>query len=295
MRFHQAIAFLESDQLLEFCSAIDELGFSGMYVSEHLFYPRELKSRYPYSPYPDGSPFWAPDSHWPDPWCLISAMSAVSTKQVFTTGVYVAPARDLITVAKLASTAAVISKGRVRLGVGAGWCKEEFDATGQDFANRGKRLDDMIPALRALWQPGWVEYHGTHYDVPALQMNPVPPEPIPIFGGGSSKAALRRAVTLCDGWLCTSQYDEDETWRMLDVVKSELAKAGRDLDGFSIYMATQNTDLDFLRRLRDAGVTDYVSVPWMVADQGDDRSLSSTVEAKVAACERFAENVIAKV
>src|SRR5918998_18826 len=140
MRFHQAVAFLETDQLLELCAAIDHLPFGGVYVSEHLFYPRDLRSPYPYSPYEDGSPIWSPESDWPDPWCLISAMAAVTTNQVFTTGVYVAPARDLITVAKLVSTAAVISQGRVRLGIGAGWCKEEFDATGQEFSNRGARL-----------------------------------------------------------------------------------------------------------------------------------------------------------
>jgi probable F420-dependent oxidoreductase len=294
MRFHQSVAFLETEQLLELCAAIDDFGFGGLYVSDHLFYPRNLSSRYPYSPYEDGSPVWAPESPWPDPWCLISAMAAVTTNQVFTTGVYVAPARDLITVAKLVGTASVISQGRVRLGVGAGWCKEEFDATGQDFASRGRRLDDMIPALRALWQPGWVEYHGSHYDVPPLQMNPVPPAPVPILGGGVSKAALRRAATLCDGWLCSSQYSAEEAWRYLDLIKAELARAGRDLDGFSIYMATVDHDLDFLRRLEDAGVTDYICVPWMVAVRDDDRSLHSSVKAKVEACERFAEDVIAK-
>jgi len=220
-------------------------------------------------------------------------MAAVTRNQVFTTGVYVAPARDLITVAKLVGTAAAISQGRVRLGVGAGWCKEEFDATGQDFASRGKRLDDMIPALRALWQPGWVEYHGPHYDVPPLQMNPVPP-PIPIYGGGASKPALRRAATLCDGWLCSSQYTDEQAWHYLDLIKAERAKAGRDLDGFAIYMATVNNDLDFLRRLEDAGVTDYITAPWMVAVRHEGGSLRSNVKTKVEACERFAEDVIAK-
>lgn len=294
MRFHQAVAFLETDQLLELCSAIDDLGYAGIYVSEHMFYPRDLRSPYPYSPYEDGSPIWAPESDWPDPWCLISAMAAVTTNQVFTTGVYVAPARDLVTVAKLVGTASVISGGRVRLGVGAGWCQEEFEATGQDFATRGRRLDDMIPALRALWQPGWVEYHGTHYDVPELQMNPVPPAPIPIYGGGVSKPALRRATTLCDGWLCSSQYSEEDAWHHLGLVKDGLARAGRGLDGYAIYMATQNADLDFLHRLEDAGVTDYITAPWMLADRADDKSLHSSVKAKIEACERFAESVIAR-
>ena len=84
----------------------------------------------------------------------------------------------------------------MHLGVGVGWCKEEFDATGQAFHDRGRRLDDMIPALRALWNEGWVEHHGPHYDVGPLQMRPVPAEPVPIYVGGHSDAgaaARRRA------------------------------------------------------------------------------------------------------
>ena len=155
-----------------------------------MFFPRERQSRYTYSTREDGAPgfgdHWDPDTHWPDAWCLISAMAAVTEHIEFTTGVYIAPARDLITVAKQVGTAAVLSSGRVALGVGVGWCEEEFVATGQDFHTRGKRLDDMIPALRALWAGGWVEYHGPHYDVPAMRMEPSPPRPIPIIGGGHS-------------------------------------------------------------------------------------------------------------
>ena len=162
MRFHQAVAFLPTDQVLELGRAADAMGYAGIYVSDHIFYPRDLRSRYTYSPHEDGSPVWSPETDWPDPWCLISALAAVTTNLELTTGVYIAPARDLFTVAKLVSTAAVISDNRVRLGVGAGWCREEFDATGQSFDDRGRRLDDMIPALRALWGGGWVEYHGVY-------------------------------------------------------------------------------------------------------------------------------------
>jgi alkanesulfonate monooxygenase SsuD/methylene tetrahydromethanopterin reductase-like flavin-dependent oxidoreductase (luciferase family) len=119
MRFHQAVAFLETDQLLELCRATDTMGYSGMYVSDHLFFPKQLSSRYTYSPYEDGSPIWSPEADWPDSWCLISAMAAVTSNLLFTTGVYIAPARDLITVAKLVGTAAVLSHDRVRASAGA--------------------------------------------------------------------------------------------------------------------------------------------------------------------------------
>ncbi len=187
MRFHLAVTFLPVDEIVSLTTASDQMGYSGIYFSDHLFNPRDLKSRYTYSKAPDGAPFWEKETEWPDPMCLISSLSAVTTNVTFTTGIYIAPVRDLITVAKSVGTAAVLSHDRVRLGVGVGWCEEEFVQTGQDFHTRGKRLNDMIPALRALWAGGWVEYHGTHYDVPPCQMNPSPKLPVPILGVGTPR------------------------------------------------------------------------------------------------------------
>lgn len=295
MRFHQAVAFLETEQLLELCRTTDEMGYAGIYVSDHLFFPRELHSRYTYSPHEDGSPIWSPEADWPDSWCLISAMAAVTTRLTFTTGVYIAPARDLITVAKLVSTAAVISNGRVRFGVGVGWCKEEFDATGQDFHTRGRRLDDMIPALRALWQPGWVEYHGPEYDVPPMQMNPPPPEPIPIYVGGHSEPAIRRAARLADGWLGASPYTPEQAREYLARLADARRAAGRHQEPFAIYLAVAALpDLDLYHRLEDEGVTDLICAPWMLAQMSEGRDYRSPLDAKLAATEDFATNVIAK-
>jgi probable F420-dependent oxidoreductase len=295
MRFHQSVAFLESDQLLELCRATDTMGYAGIYVSDHLFFPKELNSPYTYSPYEDGSPIWSPETDWPDSWCLISAAAAVTTNLTFTTGVYIAPARDLVTVAKLVGTAAVISHNRVRLGVGVGWCKEEFDATGQEFHNRGKRLDDMIPALRALWAGGWVEYHGPHYEVPAMQMNPSPSEPVPILVGGHSPPAIRRAAALGDGWIGASAYQPDDAWHYLSVLEDARKQAGRADEPFTIYLALATLpDLDLYRRFEDAGVTDLVCAPWMLAQMSKSRDYRSDLEAKLAATEEFATDVIAK-
>jgi len=295
MRFHQSVAFLETDQLLELCQATDQMGYAGITISDHLFFPRELESRYTYSPYEDGSPIWGPEADWPDSWCLISAMAALTTNLTFTTSVYIAPARDLITVAKLAGTAAFISHDRVRFGVGVGWCKEEFDATGQDFASRGRRLDDMIPALRALWGPGWVEYHGPQYDVAPMQMNPAPRQPIPIYVGGHSAPAIRRAAALGDGWLGASAYSPDDAWHYLEVVHDALRAAGRADEPFVISLAINALpDLDLYRRLEDAGVTDLLCAPWMLTASGEGGNYRSELDAKLAATEDFATNVIAK-
>jgi probable F420-dependent oxidoreductase len=295
MRFHQAIQFLPLETVRALTLASDQMGYDGVYLSDHLFNPRVLESKYTYSTAPDGAPFWEKETEWPDPMCLVSALSSVTTTVTFTTGIYIAPVRDLITVAKSVGTAAVLSDNRVRLGVGVGWCKEEYVQTGQDFHNRGKRLDDMIPALRALWQGGWVEYHGSHYDVPECQMNPAPTLPVPILGGGDSVPALRRASTLCDGWINTGAVFPDEAFEQVTNVRKALHEAGRDDGDFAIYMAVKAfPDLDLYKKLEDAGVTDLLCAPWMLAEVDESDSPEKMLAARLAEVEKYAEEYVAK-
>jgi probable F420-dependent oxidoreductase len=295
VRFHQALSFLPIDQAVPITTACDKLGYSGMYLSDHLFNPRDLDSRYTYSTRPDGMPGWEKDQSWPDPMCVFSGLATVTSHLTFTTGVYVAPVRDLITVAKTVGTAAVLSGNRVRLGVGVGWCKEEFDQTGQAFGDRGKRLDEMIPALRALWAGGWVEFHGEHYDVPACQMNPSPTAPVPILGGGHSAPALRRTARLCDGWIAAGAYTEEEAWSHLDELDQALERAGRDREGFDVYLSlAERPAVDLYRRFEDAGVTDMVCAPWMFVPHPPDADPERVLGERIGACERFAEQIVAK-
>src|SRR6202044_88588 len=170
-------------------------------------------------------------------------------------------------VAKQVGTASVLSSGRIALGVGVGWCEEEFVATGQDFHTRGKRLDDMIPALRAVWAGGWVEYHGPYYDVPAMRMEPSPPGPIPIIGGGHSAPALRRAATLCDGWVAAGAYKPEQARIYIDELAEQRRRAGREKEPFSIYLSLwARPDADLYRSFEeDYGVTDMLCAPAMVA------------------------------
>jgi len=291
MRFHQAVAFLEMDQILPMAKASDELGYSGIYIPDHLFNAKNLESRYTYSTAEDGSPFWEKETDWPDPMCMISAMAAVTTNTLFTTGVYVAPLRDLISAVKTVGTAAVISDNRLRLGVGVGWCKEEFEQTGQEFTTRGKRLDEMIPAMRALLVGGWVEYHGTYYDVPECQINPSPSKPVPILGGGHSAPAFRRAATLCDGWIAAGAYSEQEAWDHLASLKTALKEAGREHDDFLIYMSIMEMpSVDLYRRFEEAGVTDLVCAPWMMVD--DATPTDQLVERRLDEMVEFANTII---
>lgn len=296
MRFHVAVTFLDVAEALTLARAADDLGYDGIYVSDHLFFPKELRSAYTYSTRPDGAPFWDPGTPWPDPWCFISAMAACTSRVRFTTGVYVAPARDLITVAKVVATAAAISGGRVNLGVGVGWCREEFEATGQDFTTRGRRLDDMIPALRALWEPGWVEYHGPVFDVPPMQMAPTPPAPIPIYGGGHSAPAMRRAAERCDGWMAAGAYGIDEARHHLGELRRAREGAGRTEAAFDVHLALhERPDPDLYRRLHEEeGVTDLQCAPWMAVPTDPGEPAARRTARRVDALARFADEVIAK-
>jgi probable F420-dependent oxidoreductase len=295
VRFHQSVAFLPTSQVIPMARASEELGYGGMYVSDHLFNPRQRQSRYTYSTREDGLPGWEADTAWPDPMCLISSLAAVTERMVFTTGIYIAPLRDLVTVAKSVGTTAVLSGDRLRLGVGVGWCKEEFDQTGQDFANRGKRLDEMIVALRALWSGGWVEFHGDFYDVPECRMEPSPSRAVPIIGGGHSPVALRRTAALCDGWIAAGAYREDEAWTHLDELRAALKEAGREDDeDFTVYLSVnERPSVDLYRRFADAGVSDFVCAPWMGAVPEGTPDVEA-LPARLDAVRRFAEDIVAK-
>src|SRR5271155_1088651 len=191
MQFWSGAAFMEASEALAVARMLDEAGFDGVICADHLIYPRELTSPYPS---PTGRPMWSPDTAWPDSWILIGAMASITHRLRFSNAVYVAPARPLLEVAKQVATASVISEGRVSLAVGAGWMREEFDLLGQDFGNRGKRLDEMIPALRALWQGGWGSWSGRYYQVPELMLETHPPTAVRRVGGHGLRLGRR-------GWL----------------------------------------------------------------------------------------------
>jgi probable F420-dependent oxidoreductase len=267
---------------------LDETGYDGMICADHLIYPRNLRS-----PYPAGAdtPPWAPETAWPDSWVMIGAMAAVTARLRFTNAVYIAPSRPLLEVAKQVATAAVISEGRVTLTVGAGWMREEFELLGQSFEDRGKRLNEMIPALRALWRGGWVSWDGEHYQVPELMMEPHPPAPVAIMCGGESEAALRRAARLCDGWVGTA-YAWDDAVHYVERLHALRREYGRADEPFDIMLALMDIPTpDLYKRAEDIGITAAMCAPWMGAD-GVDPADVSTFRAPI---ERFAESVVAHV
>ncbi|MCV7154730.1 TIGR03619 family F420-dependent LLM class oxidoreductase [Mycolicibacterium pyrenivorans] len=289
MQFWSGTPFMEVADAIAVARMVDEAGYDGIICADHLIYPRELKSLYPDSP--TQKPPWSPDTGWPDPWVLTGAMAAVTTRLRFSNAVYIAPARPLLEVAKQVATASVISGGRVSLGVGVGWMREEYELLGQDFRTRGKRLDEMIPALRALWGGGWVSWSGEHYQVPEMMIEPHPPGPVPILCGGESEAALRRAARLCDGWVGYAYAWDDAVGyaRRLGALRREY---GRQDEPFDILLALlEPPSPDLYKRAEDEGITAVMCAPWM----GAEGTRTGGVDRFRGPIERFAETVIAKV
>jgi probable F420-dependent oxidoreductase len=297
VRFWQGVAFLELDELTEIARISDAAGYHGMMVSDHLFYPDNLSSPYPYAV--DGAPAWSPDTPWPDPWVLIGALGAVTTRLRFATNIYVAASRHPIVTAKAVATAAVLSHNRVALGVGAGWMREEFEVLGTDFGTRGRRLDELVSVLRALWAGGMVEHHGRDYDFDRLEISPVPSAPVPVWGGGHSDAALRRAARL-DGWIGNA-YTPDDAIAHLDRLAAFRRDAGTADRGDyeTIIGLLARPDLDLYRRFADLGVTGMLCAPWITARSGGGggataavANRSAALDAKRAAIEDFAERFV---
>lgn len=287
MQFWSGTPFMKTSEILPVARMLDEAGYDGVISADHMVYPRELSSPYPDSP--TGKPGWPPETPWPDTWVLTGAMAAVTRRLRFSNAVYIAPSRPLVEVAKLVATASVLSDGRVSLGVGVGWMREEYALMGQDFSTRGKRLDEMIPALRALWQGGWVSWSGTHYQVPEMMIEPHPPAPVPILCGGESDAALRRAALLCDGWVGYA-YAWDDALRYVEKLHALRREYGRDGEPFDIMLALlEPPSVDLFKRAEDVGITAVMCRPWVGMEGVAD------VEAYREPIERFAETIIEKV
>ncbi|MDT5100200.1 MAG: hypothetical protein QOC76_3937 [Mycobacterium sp.] len=286
MQFWSGTAFMDPLEAVPVAKMLDDAGYDGILCSDHMIFPRELSSPYPDSA--DGKPGWQPETAWPDPWVLIGAMAAVTRRLRFSNAVYVAPARPLLEVAKLVATASVLSRGRVSLAAGIGWMREEYQLMGQEFGNRGRRLDEMIPALRELWKGGWVSWSGEYYQVPEMMLEPHPPAPVPILCGGESDVALRRAARLCDGWVGYA-YAWDEAVGYAQRLTALRREYGLQDKPFEIVLALlEPPSVDIYRRAEDAGITTVMCRPWL------GQAGSPGVESYRRPIEQFAENIIEK-
>jgi probable F420-dependent oxidoreductase len=259
VKYYVSSAFLDTREIVGVAKAADDLGYDGMGIPDHVINLETLATPYPYTK--DGQRRWQPFTDWPDPWVLIGALAQATTNLHFVTTVYIPAMRDPYSAAKSIGTAAYLADGRLELGVGVGWCKEEFTLMGQRFDRRGKRTDEMLDLMRALWQPGWTEFTGEFYRAPRLEMTPTPPG-IPIYVGGLSDIALRRAAHN-DGWigdLITTETAIAAAQRL----RALRAENGLSMDDFTILTPlTDAFTIPDYERAEAAGITHILTMPWM--------------------------------
>lgn len=282
MKFYVSTAFLDIKEVVEIAKAADDLGYDGMGIADHVVNLETLQTPYPYTD--DGSRRWQAFTHWPDPWVMIGALALATTRLRFVTTVYLPAMRDPYTAAKAIGTAACLADGRLELGIGVGWCEEEFTLMGQRFDRRGKRTDEMLELMRALWQPGWTEFDGEFYKTPRLEMEPTPPH-IPIYVGGLSDIALRRAARN-DGWI-GDLITTDRAIASVERLRELRAEKGLTMDDFTVLTPLADAFLpEHYARAEAAGIHGIITMPWMFYAGPD-----ATTADKIDGMKRFRKDL----
>lgn len=285
----------EVDQYIEIAKHAEDVGFYGITIADHLVMPTgELESKYPYTP--DGKMWWPEDVPWPDPWVTLTALGVATKNLHMATNIYLAALRDPFTAARAISAASVFTNGRVHCGVSAGWIKEEYDLLGVDFGSRGRRLDETIEVMRKLWTGKSVEHKGEFFEFQNALMSPAPPSRIPIWSGGASKAAFRRAATN-DGWLGVPMMADAliETIKGFRETRERIGKQNEPFDVCCSLIQPLTPELE--GQLEELGAHHNMTLPWVVTPWGraswlEDGEDVANLDTKKRAMDRFAKKVI---
>lgn len=233
--------------------SVEALGYDYLLMFDHVAGADPADRDPPlFGPYTDKDPFH-------DPFVAFGYLAGVTSRIELVTGILVLPQRQTVLAARQAADVDLFSAGRLRLGVGVGWNPVEFEALGQAFHTRGERLNEQIVLLRRLWEASPLSFEGKFDRIDRAGLNPRPNRRIPIYCGGNSEPAYRRAASLGDGFIFSGDLERNilPGWRRLQDL---LAEQGRPLDGFGAdYLLPQGADvetaLDLIGRWRDAGGT----------------------------------------
>jgi probable F420-dependent oxidoreductase len=225
-----------AENLVRLARRAEACGFDSVWVSDHLVAPVDVSSVYPYDKRPDPKPGkMGVLEEFYEPLTTLAFLAGATERIRLGVSVYVVPYRNPVVTAKIVATLDALSGGRVILGVGVGWLREEFAALGQDARNRGRVTDEYLEVCRRLWRDEVAEFAGAHYVLPPVRTGPKPrqrPWP-PIWVGGNSRAARERAVRLGDG-LHLIDVSPEEASAEIGRVRDDLARAGRDAASFTV-------------------------------------------------------------
>lgn len=235
----------DSAAIKEYAQTIEALGFTHVLAYDHVLGANPDRPGGWKGPYTYQTPFH-------EPFVLFSFMAAVTERLEFITGIIILPQRQTALVAKQAATLDVLSGGRLRLGVATGWNEVEYEALGEDFHTRGRRLEEQMVLLRQLWTEPLVTFNGEWDTIPDAGINPLPVQrPIPLWLGGYADVVLRRVARMGDGWL--PQGSPAQAQPSLDLLDRYLAEEGRSRAdvGIEARMAYGSGNSDEWRALLD--------------------------------------------
>jgi probable F420-dependent oxidoreductase len=189
----------------DYAQTAEDLGYDYLLVYDHVLGAHPDREPKLTGPYTHEHPFH-------EPMVLFGFLAAVTTKLQLTTGIIILPQRQTVLVAKQAAEIDVLSGGRMRLGVGLGWNYVEYDALGEDFKTRGHRVEEQVAVLRKLWTEPLLTYRGQNFKIENAGLNPMPVQrPIPLWFGGFTDPAIKRAARLGDGWFPGGRRPDDES------------------------------------------------------------------------------------
>lgn len=219
--------FTDPDLLIPFVQQAEALGYESVWTAEHVIIPNTYDSVYPYNP--SGKLPFKPDDPIIDLLVALTFIAAATTNLRLGTGINILPQTNPLYLAKWCSSIDHLSKGRLMLGVGIGWLREEFEAIGVPFERRGKRADEYMEALKAVWSGDEVDFQGEFVNWQGFMMRPRPAQPggLPLVVGGVTPPAIRRTVTYGDGWYVIGK-DFNEIRARMQAFNDECARQGRD-------------------------------------------------------------------
>lgn len=250
MKFGLAFASsigVDGSAALDVCRSAEAAGFESLWGGEHVILPTTIESRYPYTI--DGKIPATSDTPIPDPLIWLAFAAAAAPTMRLGTCILIVPQRNPLVLAKELATLDQLSGGRVELGIGVGWLKEEFDAIGVPWERRGARNDEYIAAMRALWAAPHTEFHGEFVDFPEVTCSPRPVQSsIPILVGGDTEAAIQRAVRLADGYF-PGEGDVVQLAALIGRVRQAAERAGRDPASIEINAVLSNPTTDPVARV----------------------------------------------
>ena len=274
---------IEGESIARVARRAEELGYDSLWVSDHIIFPTQLQSAYPYSP--DGKLPLDPTNPLLEPFTVLSYAAAVTKIIKLGTSVIIVPYRDPLVTAKIVSSLDVLSGGRFIFGVGVGWLEEEFRALRQNLRDRAAQTREALLVMKACWTQDSPEFHGKFFDFSGIKFAPKPrqkPYP-PIWFGGNSPSALKRAVEHGDGWHAVWETPE-EVNEKARTLRDLCTNAGKNFADFPLTINVNNRvpyTIENVKKYEAAGIS-MMFIP---------RSFQADVNTMIENMENFAKEI----